>query len=373
LDLPEETASDLLEDLLSRICGRLQLSPARHRQADERYRAVAAHLDEFGTALAPFKPRIYPQGSLRIGTTVHLKGTDEFDLDAVCELHLDWTRSAPLAVLDAVQARLSESKTYSGMLERKNRCIRLIYANEFWIDILPAAPDPTSGEECLMVPDRRLQEWVPSNPVGYANWFESRATRPAQVERLAMPLPAQEDMDSKPILKMAVQLLKRWRDVRYEADPDRAPISIVLTTLAGQHYGAEETTLEGLFQIVKRIRASLPGSGRLKVCNPSNLREDLSERWDTDQSAYDAFAEGMLALQDSLRAMRAARGIPSAKAILGELFGEKLVENLIDEQAREMEKKRQSGGLRVVTASGSLTTATGSGTAPIRRNTFYGD
>lgn len=373
LDLPAETSSDLLEDLLARICRKLQLSEARHRQADERYQAIAAWLDQRGTLLAQFSPRIYPQGSLRIGTTVHLKGTDDFDLDAVCELNLDWTRYAPLAVLDAVQKRLSESQTYKEMLQRKNRCVRLVYANEFWVDILPAAPDPASGGTCVKVPDRQLGEWVPSNPIGYADWFESRATRPVRVERLALPLPAQEPMDAKPVLKMAVQLWKRWRDVRYESDTDRAPISIVLTTLAGQNYAGETTTLATLIGVVSRVVASLPGTGRLNVCNPANVDEDLTERWDTEPAAYAAFESGVRKLANDLRRLCVARGIPTIRPILSELFGETLVQTVIDEQAREMEKKRQGGGLRVITALGSITTATGPGTAPIRPNTFYGD
>ncbi len=372
LDLPAKPTSELLEDLLARICRRVQLTEARHRQADERYQAVAAWLDEPGTLLAQFGPVVYPQGSLRIGTTVHLKGSDEFDLDAVCGLSIDWTRVAPITVLDAVEGRLAENEKYRPILERKNRCIRLIYANEFHVDILPALPDPAAGVTCVRVPDRRLQGWVPSNPIGYADWFESRA-RLFVVEKMVMPIPAPEPIETKPILKMAVQLLKRWRDVTYEADPQGAPVSIVLTTLAGQHYAAEQTTLDALSWIVARVRASLPRSDRLKVYNPSNLREDLSERWDADPSAYDVFVEGMLALHHSLQSLRAARGIPPIKKILGELFGEELAETVINEQARDVQQERKAGRLRVATVSGSLTSANGSRTAPIRRNTFYGD
>jgi len=351
---------------------KVQLSEPRHRQATERYRSIAEFLDEPGSSLARFRPVIYPQGSLRIGTTVHLKGTDEFDLDAVCELSIDWTRSAPVAVLDAVESRLAQSDDYRRMLERKNRCVRLVYANEFHVDVLPAVPDPAAGGTCVRVPDRDLREWVPSDPIGYADWFESRA-KLYMVEKMAMPIPAPEPFETKPILKVVVQLLKRWRDVRYETDPDRAPISIVLTTLAGQHYAAEQTTFDALSRVVTRVLASLPRSGRLRVCNPSNSEEDLSERWDADPSAYDVFVEGMIALHDSLGSLRSARGIRQIKKILGELFGEKLAETVINEQARNVEQERQGGRLRVATISGSLTSVAESGTAPIRRNTFYGD
>lgn len=371
-DLSTSPAPEVLEDLFLRMARKLQLSELRHRQTTERYKSIAEWLDEPGSSLARFSPLIYPQGSLRIGTTVHLKGTDEFDLDAVCGLSIDWTRVAPVAVLDAVESRLAENEEYRRMLERKNRCIRLVYANEFHVDVLPALPDPAAGGTCVRVPDRHLKDWVPSNPIGYADWFESR-TKLYLAEKMAKPIPAPEPFGIKPILKVAVQLLKRWRDVRYETEPTRAPISIVLTTLAGQHYAAEQTPFEALSRTVKCVLASLPRSGRLKVCNPSNSEEDLSERWDGDPSAYDVFVEGMIALHDSLGSLRSARGILPIKKILGELFGEKLAETVINEQARDVEQERQGGRLRVATISGSLTSVTGSGTAPIRRNTFYGN
>ena len=67
------------------------------------------------------------------------------------------------------------------MIELKNRCVRVSYATEFHLDILPACPDRYAGGTCVVVPDRKVQHWKASNPKGFAQWFlrtcESRAVR----------------------------------------------------------------------------------------------------------------------------------------------------------------------------------------------------
>ena len=61
-----------MDDLLWRICEELQLSPARYQQAVERYEAVCHWLEANGSAVASFRPSLYPQGSMRIGTLHHV-------------------------------------------------------------------------------------------------------------------------------------------------------------------------------------------------------------------------------------------------------------------------------------------------------------
>jgi len=156
-----------LDDLLERICVALELSRTQHKTAEGRYGAIGEWLSVPGSSLARFRPEIYPQGSLRIGTTVKPLARLEYDLDLVCELALDWQRIRnPVAVLDGVEQRLREHDTYRRMVERKNRCIRINYANEFHLDVLPACPHPGDGTDRVVVPDRKAQAWTASNPKG---------------------------------------------------------------------------------------------------------------------------------------------------------------------------------------------------------------
>lgn len=365
-----------LEDLLERTCANLQISSTQHRLAEDRYNAIGRWLEATESPLATFRPVIYPQGSLRIGTTVRPLARQEYDLDLVCELQLDWKKIRnPVALLDTVEQRLKQNEAYKRMIERKNRCIRLKYANEFHLDILPACPDGVSCIDCVVVPDREAREWKASNPKGYTAWFESRAGLfKAVITERVEPMPVQEPLEVKAPLKRVVQLIKRWRDVTYAKSSDIAPVSIVLTTLAAQCYSGEQSVGEALGNILDGIVAGLPPNGRqrLVVLNPTNYDEDLSEHWDDIQGAYQAFVSGILGFQKAWRAIEQQSGIPSVGSALAALFGEEPTKSAIRQEAESVEKARREKKLAVQRASGLLTTAVSPSAQPLKPNTFYG-
>jgi hypothetical protein len=367
-----------MDDLLRRICEQLQLSPTRYEQAVDRYEAVCRWLEADGSLVASYRPTIYPQGSMRIGTTVRPIRHSEYDLDFVCEIsaHPD-SFDSPLQLLNLIITRLREHKDYASILEVKNRCVRLNYANEFHMDILPACPDGILGNGCLVVPDQESREWKPSNPKGYANWFEKRCELALQVlmaERArllskAEPIPDQEAAEDKATLKRAVQLLKRWRDVRYEKQPDLAPISMVLTTLAARTYEGQASVSRAISGILDKVVA-LIGSGRprLFVLNPAHEEEDLSERW-KDPEQYEAFVSGIRELHKLWTNVMTASGIQNVSKALEGLFGEQ-VRFAVAAQANRLQELRSEKALRVKPA-GLITAAPTIGLA-VRPNTFHG-
>lgn len=373
--LEEPLGSAWIDDLLVRICVRLQLTRTQYQEAERHYIHVGEWLGEAGSPLAPFKPEIFPQGSLRIGTTVRPLRYDEYDLDLVCLMSLG-DGNDPVAVLNAVENRLRSNGTLKDKVERKRRCIRLNYATQFHLDILPARPDLRLGGTCVLVPDRQLHDWKESNPKGYAGWFDGRSVVLEELQKAAAsvePLPAPEGAEGKTPLQLTVQLFKRWRDIRYAERPDLAPISIVLTTLAGAHYRGEGHPLEALTNVVIRIRSSIPPQGRLIVLNPANPLEDLSEGWDADPSAYRAFVLGIDELASQLVELRVTVGIESVKERLKKIFGADVADAVIREQAEAVGKARAAGALQVAAGSGAITTGASAGAIPVRPNTFYGE
>jgi len=373
-----QTRQAQLDDLLARVCFELQLSPTRYQEAVARYQAVCRWLEAEGSPVSNYMPTIYPQGSMRIGTTVKPLGREEHDLDFVCEFQIDpSTIEAPLELLRHVAARLKEHKVYRDLLEVKNRCVRLNYANEFHMDILPACPDPASGEDCIVVPDRQSAWWKPSNPRGYAEWFEERCivTVPYQFSerKLAMdsaePIPAQEASHEKATLKHVVQLLKRWRDIYYQDRCDVAPISMVLTTLAAQFYGGHWSVSESMTTILERIEGAVNAAmpGRIYVLNPANTDEDLSERWD-DPTQYAAFIEGIRALRAAWNRLTLDQTLEKSVGILEGLAGEPTKE-AFRKQARDLQAARDANFLKTGSA-GALSVMSG---ASVRPNTFHGE
>jgi len=371
LDIPRALpSSNWLNDVLIRICILLQLTKTQYKEAEAHYLSVAEWLRAPASPIATLNPDIYPQGSLRIGTTVRPWWREEYDLDLVLWLEL-YQNANPIEVLDLVERRLRDHGTYAPMVERKNRCIRLNFARQFHLDILPARPDLRFSGSHILVPDCAAKDWKESNPKGYAAWFEGRgALQLAEGTRAAIEqLPLPEGAEDKNALQLAVQLLKRWRDIRFANTPELAPISIVLTTLAGLNYTGELNPIEALSAIVQRINCTVPSFGRLVVCNPANPHEDLSERWDGSPEAYGAFVAAMRDLESDLAELQRP-GMPATSQRLERLFGE-TAPMAIREQAATVETMRKTSELGVA-RTGAITVVTSSGAVPVRRNTFYG-
>jgi len=374
-----ETIQGQIDDLLLRICVALQLDETRYKLADDHYEAVGRWFEAEGSPIARYKPTIFPQGSMRLNTTVKPLEGDEYDLDFVCELSCT-PRSfrSPIEALDLIESRLRQSDAYKSKLERKNRCVRLNYLHDFHMDILPGCRDLDAGGTCILVPDRKLHDWKASNPKGYAIWFESRGSlmrvNNNQVFAKAEPIPDQQAVGEKSPLQLGTQLLKRWRDLRYKSQQDVAPISVVLTTLAGYHYSGEQSTASALGSILKGISQSVRSSRpRLVVLNPSNPKEDLSERWTSDHVAYAEFVRGITEFEEQWNRLLQATGIANVTRMLEKLFGEEIAKQVVEKQAREIDAARSRNKLGVRKSSGVISGIASSASVAVRPNTFYGE
>ena len=339
--------NEQLDDLLERICEKLQITPTQQVLAEQRYQSVGEWLSAEGSVLAPVDPHIYPQGSLRTGTTVKPLSEQEYDLDLVCELNITWEKYDPVHILNVIENRLKENGKYAPLLERKNRCIRINYANEFHMDVLPACPDCLKNHGCVKVPDRKASEWKDSNPKGYAEWFENRSRILHEILAKAMePLPKPEPAHRKPPLKRAIQLMKRYRDIAYEGNPEMAPISIILTTLAGMHYNGQNSVNDALSSILSDIVFSIPSTSRLIVLNPTNPDEDFSEKWEEERGLYKSFLSWTYQFRTLWEEVNDTKGIHNIAKILSEMFGENITSIVIKKQAEFLEKSRQAGTLK---------------------------
>ncbi|MDR0609252.1 MAG: hypothetical protein LBG58_04020 [Planctomycetaceae bacterium] len=57
-----------MNSLLKEIVEKLDISPSKYQQAVERYESVGNWLDAESSELKPFNPKVFPQGSFRLGT-----------------------------------------------------------------------------------------------------------------------------------------------------------------------------------------------------------------------------------------------------------------------------------------------------------------
>jgi len=365
-----EVQKKQLGTILEMMAEDLDISQSQYEDAQNKYNAVGHWLAKPESELARFDPRVFPQGSIRLGTVVKPLGRDEFDVDLVCEMGIS-SNANHKAVYDVVGRQLRQDKTYQGMLEPKNRCWRLNYAGQFHMDILPAIPDTSKLNGCLLVPDRDLEVWKPSNPEGYAKWFQSRmeVVRKTLLEyREVEELPKNHAV--KTPLQRAVQILKRHRDIIFENNKDDAPLSIVITTLAAKAYGNEPELFDSLMDIITGMPKHLDQVGQYPaVLNPTNPDENFAEKWIEHPERYNKFINWLTRLENDLYRVLEMRSFKAIQGGLVPMFGEKVAEHGVSSFAEKMERERQKGSLRMVSGSGVL----GAVGTVVRKNTFYGD
>jgi len=299
-----DTSNVPIEEFLAQIATELDISDTEYQKAVDHYEAIGKWLGGEGSTIAVYNPTIYSQGSFRLGTVVKPIGGDEYDLDLVCQLNHSSQSLTPQQLKKMVGDRLKQHATYMAMLEEKNRCWRLKYAGEFHMDILPAFPHTAAGSGAILVPDKELSNWTPSNPQGYAEWFKQQMI----VELTKFAEARRADVEQVPAfavrtpLQRAIQLLKRHRDIRFNdgANADDKPISIIVTTLAARIYQNESDVHTALTSIVNTLASHAPllvqggridesvasrkiieksHEGRWYIPNPVNPAENFADKW----------------------------------------------------------------------------------------------
>ncbi|NJK90494.1 MAG: nucleotidyltransferase [Blastochloris sp.] len=256
-----------------------------------------------------------------MGTVIRpLNPNESYDLDLGCRLRSGITKAShtqeflkKLVGKDLEAYRVA--RKIEERLEEMHRCWRLAYADElsFHMDVVPSIPQDgnqiTFLQESMIKqgtsdflagkvakhagaitdnrhPDYRIisGDWRISNSEGYALWFESRLRLAGQLlEKRAFEAKVAK-MDDLPAwkwkspLQQCIQILKRHRDVMFKNNPDRKPISIILTTLSAAAYQGENSVEDSLRRILTDMsKYVLPSKPR--VPNPVNPAEDFADKW----------------------------------------------------------------------------------------------
>lgn len=359
------------ESIVLLIIDLLSPTESLYDSATSKYESVSKWLVTDEGLLGKANPKLYAQGSFAIGTPNRPTKQNEFDFDFVCEADLH-----PFELLILIKERLEQNELYKGKVELKNRCVRLYYKNDFYLDILPAQPDYKSSLGCVLIPDRKLKALISTNPKGYAHWFARACRHQVFNERLAKsfvePAPQFLRAEQKFVLQRVTQLTKRHRDIFFKSNSDMAPVSIILTTLAGTHFYNRSNTLEALAQIwgdIQRITMASPEP--IKVENPSNPGEILTEKWLENPERYKAFQDWVSSFASDLNLLNTTQGIHNKARLLRQMFGEDLVEKALNIRLNEVTNARSENDLKIH-SSGILAINAATSTARVPTNTFFG-
>lgn len=365
-----------LDDLLDKMAEGVQLDDTRYDRMKSSYESVKKWIENDEIFFKPYNYDVYPHGSVRILTTVKPIGKDEFDLDIAVQLKSNTIHTPQRIYFELRRCMDAYAKRHGLNIEAKNRCIRLNYAGDFHMDILPGIQENIFDQNKIKVPDRELGDWVSSNPRGYGEWFIGKANlvRESILEKAlkAEKLPTDNFKYKKP-LQRAVQLIKRYRDIFFQEDDTYKTSSIILTTIAGQFYQGEESIFDTIDNVVTTIRTKVNQPiGRLKVLNPINSEEDFTDKWDNEPEYYWEFKKFTSHLYNEWQKLKMQHGITEEGIILKGLFGEDIFKKAQFNQTSNIESLRSNNQLGVNRNTGILSSARSVGAAAIKANTFFG-
>jgi hypothetical protein len=369
----------------------LDLSEALYQEARRKYSDLGEwlksdHLERFRS-----DAQIYPQGSMRLGTSVRpVHPEDEYDVDLVyCrEIKKESTTQ------DQLKAELGDQlNRYTDYLRRTGemvpnlvhgrRCWTLEYRRQFHMDILPAIPDDEAAknslrniEDGIKIADRDLLEWIPSNPKGYAEWFNQQQEELLLELRKMHAKEAEVEIEKIPLervptpLRRAVQILKRHRDFRFKDNPDDKPISIIITTLAASVYHGQTDLLEALTGIIAGMPEEIETlDGKYWIPNPVNPGENFADKWGEKPEKAEIFKDWLIQVDRDIQQALVQSGIHKVAENFTPVFGESVVTQAFNRYGDQMLEQRKSGRLKIATGSGILGTT---GSREVPQHTNYG-
>ncbi|OXT01637.1 nucleotidyltransferase [Notoacmeibacter marinus] len=381
-----------LYSILDDICLDLEPTTTQSESAETSYETVAGWLSQSEhDALQQID--VYAHGSMALGTTVRPLGQKEFDVDLICLSRRYPSHGSPAELKKIVGDRLRDHDYYASILEEKKRCWRLNYAGQYHLDISPTITNFTCDNGGELVPDKKLEEWKPTNPRGYRRLFEHRANllpRMKIQERIAAsqdhaniePYPVHTG--PKGILRRIVQLLKRHRDVAFEeVTKDIAPISIIITTLAARSYEfcvntfTFDTELDVLVATIRLMphfieRPYVDGRRMYVVPNETTAGENFAERWNTEPERARAFYRWHAKALSDFEKLEQLQGLDVVTMSIGESLGSRVVGRVMDARTENISNARNKKMLYMAPAVGLSLTKTAEAT-PVPGNTFFGD
>jgi hypothetical protein len=350
---------DELRQLLQGLAESLDITDAQYEAAVKHYEAVGDWLNKDNSPISVNDPKIYPQGSFRLGTMIKpINDADQYDIDLVCELKdLQKKDISQKQLKQMVGDRLMENECYRKMCKERKRCWKLQYADSthFHMDILPALQDGDSfrlflenkgfsvdwTDLAIAITDNTLpnyehidDNWLHSNPKGYSEWFKERMKIQFDTQRMILAKSLRESIEDVPEYKVktplqrSIQILKRHRDLIFpkKSQSNGKPISIIITTLAAHAYNNEVDLLEALINIVDGMpRFILRKDNDPWVENPTIPTENFADEWKKYPEQETKFRQWLQQVRADLDATLSAESLRDMTKRLKPRFGDRIV------------------------------------------------
>jgi hypothetical protein len=284
----------------------VNLNRTRLDQLDGHVEAIENYLCAHDTWSALVVQTI-PQGSWAHQTIIKPLPSREFDADFLLEItpQRDWE---PKDYINRLKAAMLDSKRYSDRTSSKNRCVRVQYANDCHIDMVPfIRGDSEAGAGQIVV--RIENQFELTNPEAFTAWFD------------------EQNQISGGHLRRVIRLAKYLRDIKGTFTAK----SVILTTLLASQIEPEDIdcddfkdTPTALVCVMNRLAQYLAGypSGPPTVPDPSSPGQDFNHRWPSDISVYQNFREKIAYYAEKMAAAYEESDRDTSLQLWQDIFGE---------------------------------------------------
>lgn len=412
-----EPLAEPVDILLADTAIRVQLSYSNYQKAVDRYNVMQKWIEREDSEIRSFVELFYPQGSMAIGSTIASKlKNDEFDVDIVVQMSCA-RNIEPQIILDALYRSIKGQKgsRYYDCTKRNSRCVTVHYADGMHIDFTPSVLLPERLERTSHIFHHKVEEpsyyqrTLTVNPYGFAEWFKRETavdsdfaqlyeTRAIEYENIVLGKADAEELPRhEPVYKsmsvVALQLLKRWRNVQYDEREVRQPPSVMMSKFAADTAGQSKTLSQELLLQARHMHFNILQAHKrgqtINVMNPAcNTHDNFTDRWPKDLGAQKLFLDDLDSLIFKLDKLCSGNlSISEIQNIMVELFGENPTVDVFREWNRRVGRTIQQGHAHTNSSSGSLDIAAsgllGIGAAEkaraeptvtkSKKHTFYGD
>jgi SMODS domain-containing protein len=392
-----ETASySVLDIMLADIAVRIQLTPTDYGRAIEHYNAINEWMDREGSPLHALIQLFYPQGGFMIGATVARHSTDaEFDIDLMAQINWSPNIDPETALSTTHRAIRGEpGSRYHKKAERKTRCSTVQY-DGMHLDVTPTVRLVGRNEKTGYIFNSKPSDpkepklTLFANPYGFGQWFI--ANTPAdeifglyfektsldydrmRLEALAKadadPVPVQMPVYRKSRAVIALQLIKRWRNLAYDRRHAalRMPPSVLLSYYVANNANRTRTLADELIHQVECIIATLKEAEArgltVQEFNPVCPEDVLTDRWPANLAEQRIFINELTGFAVQLHRLQDGVPLAEMQRILEDLFGERPAREAIRKYTGQHVGDNAAGKSFHILRSGSIP-ALGSAAVP---------
>lgn len=283
----------LLEDTVNLPDGKLQL-------LNSRVEAIFAAIKAADTEVAVVGKK--RQGSWAQRTIINPPKDVEFDADFMLELE-EMDGWSPADYNRAAHQALSDHAVYGSMVGAKNRCVRVTYANDMHVDVVPYVNLEDGGEHII---NAETDEWEANDSDGFTAWMKEK------------------DDIANGNMRRVIRLLKYLRD---HCDWYDETVSIILTTVVGNTIDeanvlANADCYSNVPLTLGRVVADLAAWAKSNPTIPTveaNEGTTFEHRWEDHE--YQQFRTDIQALNVKVAAALAQTDEAQSLALWRDLFG----------------------------------------------------